>query len=42
MALILKFRVFVNGAEIPARHTCKGDDVSCGWRIVTSRVKTDN
>ena len=28
MALILKSRVFENGAEIPARYTCKGDDVS--------------
>ncbi len=28
MALNLKSRVFENGAEIPARYTCKGDDVS--------------
>jgi Raf kinase inhibitor-like YbhB/YbcL family protein len=28
MALILKSNAFDNGAEIPARYTCKGDDVS--------------
>jgi len=28
MALKLKSRAFENGAEIPARYTCKGDDVS--------------
>jgi len=28
MALILKSSAFDNGAEIPARYTCKGDDVS--------------
>ncbi|MCK5002469.1 MAG: YbhB/YbcL family Raf kinase inhibitor-like protein [Gammaproteobacteria bacterium] len=28
MALILKSSAFENGAEIPARYTCEGDDVS--------------
>jgi len=28
MALILNSSAFDNGAEIPARYTCKGDDVS--------------
>jgi Raf kinase inhibitor-like YbhB/YbcL family protein len=28
MALTLKSSAFDNGAEIPARYTCKGDDVS--------------
>ncbi len=28
MALTLKSSVFENGAEIPARYTCEGDDVS--------------
>ena len=28
MALILKSRAFENGAEIPARYTCSGDDIS--------------
>jgi Raf kinase inhibitor-like YbhB/YbcL family protein len=42
MALILKFRVFVNGAEIPARHTCKGDDVSppLNWEGVPEAARS--
>ena len=28
MALILNSMAFENGAEIPARYTCKGDDIS--------------
>jgi len=28
MALILNSSAFYNGAEIPARYTCKGDDIS--------------
>ena len=28
MALTLKSTAFENGAEIPARYTCKGDDIS--------------
>ncbi len=32
MALILESSAFENGAEIAARHTCKGDDASSSLR----------
>jgi hypothetical protein len=32
MALILESSAFEDGAEIPARYTCKGDDVSSPLR----------
>lgn len=32
MALMLESSAFENSAEIPARYTCKGDDVSSPLR----------
>jgi len=42
MALILKSRAFENGAEIPARYTCKGDDVSppLNWEGVPEAARS--
>jgi Raf kinase inhibitor-like YbhB/YbcL family protein len=42
MALILKSRVFENGAEIPARYTCKGHDISppLNWEGVPEAARS--
>ena len=42
MALTLKSRVFENGAEIPARYTCKGDDVSppLSWESIPDAARS--
>ncbi len=42
MALILKSSAFENGAEIPARYTCKGDDVSppLNWEGVPENARS--
>ena len=42
MPLILKSRVFENGAEIPARYTCKGDDISppLNWEGVPEATRS--
>jgi Raf kinase inhibitor-like YbhB/YbcL family protein len=42
MALIIKSSAFENGAEIPARYTCKGDDVSppLNWEGVPEAVRS--
>ncbi len=42
MALILKSSAFDNGAEIPARYTCKGDDVSVplNWEDVPEGTRS--
>jgi Raf kinase inhibitor-like YbhB/YbcL family protein len=42
MTLILKSSAFDNGAEIPARYTCKGDDVSLplNWEGVPEAARS--
>lgn len=42
MALVLKSRVFENGAETPARYTCNGDDVSppLNWEGVPENTRS--
>jgi Raf kinase inhibitor-like YbhB/YbcL family protein len=42
MALILKSSAFENGAEIPARHTCSGEDVSVplNWEGVPKTARS--
>jgi Raf kinase inhibitor-like YbhB/YbcL family protein len=42
MALKLKSSVFDNGTEIPARYTCKGDDVSppLSWEAVPEATRS--
>ena len=42
MAFILKSNAFENGAEIPARYTCKGDDVSppLNWEGVPDAARS--
>ena len=42
MALILNSSAFDNGAEIPARYTCKGDDVSppLNWEGVPEAARS--
>jgi Raf kinase inhibitor-like YbhB/YbcL family protein len=42
MALIIKSSAFENGAEIPARYTCKGDDVSppLNWEGVPEAARS--
>lgn len=42
MALILKSSAFENGAEIPARYTCKGADVSppLSWQGVPDTARS--
>lgn len=42
MTLIIKSGVFENGAEIPARYTCKGDDVSppLNWQGVPENTRS--
>jgi Raf kinase inhibitor-like YbhB/YbcL family protein len=42
MALILKSTAFENGAEIPARYTCKGEDVSppLNWEGVPEATRS--
>jgi Raf kinase inhibitor-like YbhB/YbcL family protein len=42
MAFTLKSGVFENGAEIPVRYTCKGDDVSppLNWQAVPEAARS--